>query len=240
MGRNYFRHMDDTVSDPEAIAARYQLGQNAFFEIALTLAEMNENARAAGGGGASSATSIETATGGGDYSTFSRPCPREDQYIWICDAQGENIRPVLVSHLADTHDRKPFYLYNPLTKNGNRLVSAEYHYEQRLVRFETGKGASVTVSRSHKVIRNTGDLVGTKLLDIDVGNELLTCFKEKQGRENVHRVYLDQLEKIEDAGIGTVVKVSLETEWIYMTGEEKDCGTLAHNLKRDPDLEPTV
>jgi hypothetical protein len=235
MARNYLRNSDDPMSDPEAIAARYQLGRNAFFEVALTLAEQRDNERANGAssGSAASAGSIALVSSGG-YGGYGGGgfCPREDMYVWVCNADAADIRPVRVHYLADNCGRKQFHLYNPITKNANKLVSAVYRHEVPTISFDTERGAAGVVGETHKVIRNPSDLDGHRLKGY-LG-EVLSCFKEKQGERTVERLYLDQLLEVREKDPATVVEISLEKEFIYWMGEDRGCGTLAHNRKADP------
>jgi hypothetical protein len=105
------------------------------------------------------------------------------------------------------------------------------------LRHETAKGASSITSYTHRVITNVGDLDGSALIDIKPGEEILSCWKEKQGKKVVWRVYQDRLAEVKDVGVASVVEITLEKEYIYWTGETQDCGTLAHNRKPAPGID---
>jgi uncharacterized membrane protein len=53
--RDYQRNQDDIYTDPSLVSSRYQLGRNAFFEVELALAELDNKSINSSGGGSSSA-----------------------------------------------------------------------------------------------------------------------------------------------------------------------------------------
>lgn len=221
----YFRNQDDAHSDPYLIGMQYQVGRNAFFEVSLTLAEMADANSSLRGGEAASPDVVQVQYG----SAFTNNCPEVNQYIWIDERKAVKARSIV---------GKDVNLYNPVTRNFNRLVSAEIVRDQPLFKIVTSKGIESIVSQSHKVITDSSDLFGVPLIHYGAGRSILSFDEGRMGKLKNWNTYSDTLVEISDAGFGDVVKIALATEYIYACGTKKTEGTCAHNRKANPDDNP--
>jgi hypothetical protein len=116
-------------------------------------------------------------------------------------------------------------LFNPKTGNYNLLIGAELLKDQPLYHTVTKSGVSIVSSTSHKVLKNAGDNKGIALIDYTVGGEIL-----KYDHRN-HNLFNDEIVSIEKAGTGDIIRISLEEEFIYVSGTDKWKGIVAHNRK---------
>jgi len=214
MGQGYFRNIDDSVSDPTLIGSQYQIGRNAYFEVSLTLAEYADSLDSLRGGVVGSPDLAQSLAGA--YGGIGVGCPEISQYVWIDDHKAIRAKRLKVG----------MSLYNPITRNFNKLNTVEILKNQPLMKIGTQRGVENIVSLTHKVIKNTADSRGTSLLSYGTGLELLSW--EAKGDKNI---YGDTLVEMTDAGFGDVVRVSLDAEFIYASGMTKTKGVLGHNRK---------
>lgn len=222
MGQGYFRNTDDSISDPELIAGRYRIGRSAFYEVQLTLAEFSDTNVSASGGINGSPTFIEAV---GLESPFIG-CPSMDEFIWIKvnDKPNSKPLPVKVSELWERYQaQKKIEVFNPLSNNYNRLIFAEV-LTQPLVMLETSFGIKNLVSASHKIIKNTADINGTPLAQHTAEAEIVTWNSS---------CYQDVVKSKTNRPNGEVLRISLDAEFIYLSGHNQDAGILAHNRKRE-------
>lgn len=213
-------NFEDGLSNPDVIGTAYQVGRNAFFEVQLTLAELYDQRSAMDSSTASSTTTPVLVGGGGIFG-----CPRVDQYVWVDEHKAVKAKSLV--------GRNDIHLYNPITRNFNRLVSAEILENQPLFKFVTGKGYESIVSQSHKVITNVSDKVGVMLMHYGQGRECLSFDEGKMGKVKNWNIYSDHVLEMSNAGFGDVVRITLAKEFIYATGANKRMGHVAHNSK-DP------
>jgi hypothetical protein len=203
--RNYLRNADDANTDPELIAARYMVGRNAALEVALTLQELSENLRSAGGGAGGSLgllanINIETGgEGGGGCPEISQLLLTSEGYL-DCDK-------IYTKYLNEE-----VFLFNPLTGNQN-LVTSLRIVDSPIVELVTNR-ARLLCSTSHKVIKNTQDLNGTWF---GAADEVLTY---------TDNCYIDQILDVIPKENSKVMVLSLEKEFIYVAE-----GVLSHNRK---------
>lgn len=225
MPQGYYRNVDDSTSDPELIAGRYQVGRNIFFEVALTLSEYADNIKSAGGGSASQTpTYIETIGYEGDN---TGGCPEERMFVWVGDPGDKRPRSVRAKSLL----KGTWHLYNPLTRNFNLLTAVELIENVPLLRQTTGRGVSLVNSETHKNIRNTSDFTGIKVTSMPLKSETLVVEKTLMEKQNQYHLYQDFLSDLNEAKRGNVVKVTLDAEFIYAAGEEEGRAVLSHNRK---------
>lgn len=225
MPKGYYRNVDDSYSDPELIATQYQVGRNAFFEVQLTLAEFADSIQSGTGGLAGSPDIAQSLAEG----TGVIGCPHIDQYIWI-----EGMQAVKASNLIDTN----IPVYNPLTRNFNRVRKARLLPNQSIVKLTTAKGIENIVSTTHQIIRNTADRTGASLMRYDVNQEILSFDEGKTGKNKNWSIYDDVLIARTEFGFGDVVEIELEDEWIYASGSTEQAGIVAHNRKQFDPNEP--
>jgi hypothetical protein len=227
---NYLRNADDAYSDPELIAAKYQVGKNAYFEVSLALAEYAEG-RGSGSGGSSGSTNpilIQASYGGGGI-IHGSGCPEENQMIWVGDT-GRDPLAIRVNEVLKSF--KYYKLYNPLSRNFNEIEKAELLENIDTWWIETSYTKSkARVSSSHKIITNTQDAKGTFLFKKELGEELL-CFDEYMVN-NVKscNIYIDTITDIKYAGRSNCVRFWLKDEYIYAIGDSSVSGILGHNRK---------
>ena len=221
MPRGYYRNVDDQYSDPELIATQYKVGRNAYFEVQLTLAEFAESIQS-GTGGLQGSPDIAQSLAG----TGVGGCPQVDQYVWTLGMEA-----IRASKLVDTESP----IYNPLTRNFNKVKRARILRNQPLVQLGTAKEIKNVVSTTHQIIRNTADLTGISLLRYGTQKDILSFDEGKLGKVRHWNIYSDILTEMIDVGFGDVVELELETEWIYVSGSTKKEGIVAHNRK-DPEI----
>lgn len=219
MPRGYYRNVDDQYSDPELIATQYKVGRNAYFEVQLTLAEFAESIQSGTGGLQGSPDIAQSLAGAGG-------CPQVDQYVWTLGMEA-----IRASKLVDTE----IPIYNPLTRNFNKVKRARILRNQPLVQLGTAKEIKNVVSTTHQIIRNTADLTGISLLRYGTQKDILSFDEGKLGKVRHWNIYSDILTEMIDVGFGDVVELELETEWIYVSGSTKKEGIVAHNRK-DPEI----
>lgn len=203
------------------VAGRYQSGRNIAFEVMLTLAELQESMQSAGGGLAGSPAligAVNTESGG------IGGCPEVNQYVWA-----DNYKAIKAKTLVEV--KKDICLYNPVTRNFNKVTAAEIVEDQPLFKVRTTRDVETIVSQSHKAIVNTSQLNGMFLVHYGVGREIMTFDEGKQGRIKHWNIYIDTLVEMSDAGRGSVVKISLDNEFIYACGMTKSAGLVSHNRK---------
>lgn len=236
MPRGYFRNVDDAISDPELIAARYRVGANVFFEVSLVLSEFADNIASAGGGSASQ-TPLYIMGIGIDSSPTG--CPEVDEYVWIGE-EGSPPRAVKAVSLLGKKNQELWRLYHPLTREFNSF-EAELLVDVPLINVITKRGVRSKVSETHKHVKNTGDLAGTFTQRSLIGSEILSFDKGKIKNKNNYNVYQDELGSLSKAGIGDVVKITIKRDAIgdmmYVCGSRPDEGTVAHNRKPHTEIE---
>jgi hypothetical protein len=220
MPQSYFKNFDDGYSDPELIAAQYQIGRNAFFEVQLALAEYADAQNSASGGVAGSpdlaaAIGVGTSTGGGGGF-----CPERSQWVRV-----ENHKSLKAANLIG---REGLGLYNPITRNFNKLTKATLHKDMPLVLLTAGRAKNL-VSDSHQIITRPFDRVGKSVRNYQSG-DVLTFDNAVTNKQKNFNIYQDVF-TIESVGRGDVVEIELETEYIYVSGVDKNCGVVAHNRK---------
>lgn len=225
MGQGYFRNVDDGYSDPELIAAAYLVGKSAYFEVELTLSEFNDRIIANSGGLAGSPNLIAATASGPGGSGIG--CPEENQWVWVESSLGVN--HIKAKSLLDLEG--DIRLYNPMTRRFNVLTRARALKNVELYETRTRFGVEGITSLSHKLIQNAGDLIGKSLSNFVVGNEALRV-------ENATKnIFLDQVVEISFIGVGTVIEISLKSEFIYASGSRKAHALLGHNQKQvNPDV----
>lgn len=214
----YWRNIEDGYSDPDIIAAQYQVGGTAYFEVQLTLAEYEDRIVPNSGGLQGSPTLI-AALGG----SIGPGCPEVNEYVWIGD-EGQKPRAIKAKSLLKRQG--DIKLYNPITGNFNLLIEAKLLKDRELFSTNTFGGVSGLTSTSHKVIVNTADSRGVSLNNYIIGGEVLRF----QSNGNI---YIDHLTEMSNAGVGDVIEIKLATEFIYVSGTTKQGGIVAHNRK-DP------
>lgn len=228
---NYYRNQDDGISDPELIAVNYLIGRSAFFEIELTLAEFSDNLASLSGGNAGSPL-VQTALGlespviigGGN-------CPLLSNYLWIEKYDLPN--PVRVKTAYHRFLRgENVMVYNPVSRSFNKMVQAQIVKDVPLFAATSQKGVKIDCSQSHKVIRNTADKDGIALWHTVAGTEILT-FDRAHGEFSI---FEDVLMEMADNGRGDVLQFSLEKEFLYVSGRNKQSGIVAHNRKPAPEI----
>lgn len=215
MGQGYFRNVDDGYSDPALIATQYQVGRSSYFEVQLVLAEFADSLSSLSGGLAGSpdvaqAVAASGAIGGG--------CPERNEYVWIDVHKAVKAQTLL-------NQEGKVSLYNFITGNYNVLKRATLLKNQPLLKLETARGAKNRVSNTHCIIRNTQDKIGLPV--VRYKDELLSA--------EAKNIYSDTLLLCEADGFGDVIKIELETEFIYASGSSKTQGIMAHNVKRADD-----
>lgn len=238
--RSYTR-TEDIYSDPDLLSTNYRIGRSAFFEASSSSGDFAESqsrgdvtgnpaaVASSGGGGGIGGDSGSGAGGsnpgddfggstGGDDGGFH--CPEISQYVWA-----EN-GPIKAGRLPKLVGKVK--LLNPLTGNYNLLTYATIIPDQDLLTLVSVDGCVSVVSISHKIIRNTADRNGTTISLDRLGKEVLR-FDHKT--RNIYSDYLSQINLIEERG--SVVTLSLEAEFIYVTGSNKKQGFLSHNRKNE-------
>lgn len=217
----FFRNVDDSRSDPEILAAGFQIGRSIAYEVDVTLAEFNDRIVPNGGGLPGSPALIsaiysETPQEGGGF------CPEVNQYVWV-GTNEQNLRPIKVKSL--TGKEGEISLYNPITRNFN-ILEGLVITEQPCFEIKSLRGISTIVSQSHKVIRNTNDFQGISLLNYIAGGEVLTFEKSTN-------IFADTLVEMKDVGVKKVGIITLATEFIYVCGKGKKSGICSHNRKNE-------
>ncbi len=205
---SYYVNTEDGHSDPELIAAKYLVGRNASFEIALTLAEYAENIKSAGGGITGSPSLIadiyEPGEGGGDGG--GGVCPEISQRLITRDGYLD------CAKIYDKYLTEEVFLFNPLTGNYNLITSLKI-VDAPLVEIVTNR-ARLTCSTSHKIIKNTQDFNGTWF---GAADEVLTY---------TDNCYIDHILDVIPKGDGQVLTIKIKSEFIYVAE-----GILSHNEK---------
>jgi hypothetical protein len=207
---SYFRNVDDGYSDPETIAAKYLVGRNASFEVALTLAEYAENIKSASGGNTGSSNFIQDIyieTGG----ERDPHCPEMSQKLLTKEGY-ETCDKIYLRYL----NGESVFLLNPLSGNHNLITHLEIK-DAPLVELITQR-ARLVCSTSHKVIKNCSDRNGTWF---GAADEVLTF---------TDNCYQDSILDVIPRGEGKVLSISLEQEFIY------SAGILSHNRKIEPGI----
>lgn len=218
MGQGYFRNTDDSYSDPDNIATNYKVGRNAFFEVLLTLDELNEKIVPNTGGTQGSPAFIAATSG---FSGGGVGCPEINEHVWL-----DKKNTCLASELIGKEGK--IALYNPLTGNSNELKGATLLKDVYLYRTRTKLGVEFVSSGSHTVIRNTQDMTGLWLSKMKPKDECLTYDGE------IKNIFFDEISTIEFWGTGSVVEIKLHSEYLYVSGTTPKLGQLAHNLKPPP------
>lgn len=222
---NFFRNVDDSISDPELIAAKYKIGRSVFFEVQLVLAELSESISTTSGQGSISGSpdfiqglySESPIVGGG--------CPADDQYFWV-ERKGKPV-PVIGRYLY--RNWKIEQLYDPITGEFSDIDNC-VQITQPVLKLRTKAGAVNIVSYTHKVIKNTSNLDGTKISNYVVGQEILSF-------EKPHYIHSDQLLEISNFGVATTLAISLKRNFRYISGDNKILGIAVHNRKDPGDLD---
>jgi hypothetical protein len=209
------RQFDDGHSDPDLIATQYRVGRNAFFEVQLTLAEFADAQR---GGGTAGSPNLVAAIGIGEGSGAG--CPEVSQWF-----RTDNHVPVRAGALVG---KQGIPIYNPITRNFNKLRRATLRKNVPLVLIASGQAKNL-VSDSHQIITRPFDRIGKNLRKYRCGDVLTFNDAVSNGQKNFN-IYQDVF-TIEPAGRGDVVEIELETEFIYVSGMECDSGVVAHNRK---------
>jgi hypothetical protein len=98
---NYLRNVDDTISDPDLIAARSRAGRSAFFEVALVLAEQADNVKANTGASSQAASTTNAGTEGtvfpgGDGGDYGGLCFSGDTLVLMADGSSRPIRETVL------------------------------------------------------------------------------------------------------------------------------------------------
>lgn len=221
--RNYLTNTDDPFSDPELIATKYRVGKNAFFEVELALGEL-ESYQSRSAGSSININEIQALYSGGVG--FGPSCPWELENVWV----NKDNTPCPVKAYELLKRPKSWDLYNPLSRNFNKLKSAELVENIPLYKLNLHSismlPASI-VSKSHCCIANTGNLNPSRCV---INNEILVVKIDEMN------CYQDKIHSFNFWKIGSVVKIELETEFIYMTGRTGEYATVAHNRKQEPDF----
>lgn len=221
MPQTYFKNFDDGHSDPDLIAAQYRIGRNAFFEVQLALAEYADDQDSASGGVAGSPQllgAIGIGAGGGD-----RGCPEKSQWV-----RADNHKSLKAGSLIG---KEGIGIYNPVTRNFNKLVKAILHKDVPLVLITAGRAKNL-VSDSHQVITRAADQIGRNLRNY-LSGDVLTFDDAVINKQKNFNIYQD-IFTIEPAGRGDVVEIELEGEHLYVSGMEQESGVVAHNRKPPP------
>lgn len=162
---------------------------------------------------------------GGGYGGGGSPsgCPAATDFVLSANAKTGQIVPKLAALLVAGAD----YLYNPITKTAHRIGFLEIIEEVECVRVETTSGASQIASYTHPVIRNYRDETGESVED------LLKSADSNHGAVSYINFDLAQtdINLIEEAARRTVVKISLESGYIYASGTNPTAMILGHNNK---------
>lgn len=218
----YFKNVDDTYSDPAVIATQSRVQRNAYFE--MNREEYGEAQTSATGGVNGSPGLVAAIGGGSGYGGGGNPgCPEVDQYVWVkIDGKVGCVKAI------DLTKKKKYLVYNPVTTNFNEIVHAEVQKGVSLVEIITFSGIIAIVSASSKIVKNTGDVNGTWIADLDLNDEILTAKRPN--------IYQDTVISMTDAGIGDVVELSLKPEQLYVCGVNKIHGIVKHNRKRLEDF----
>lgn len=242
----YERNQDDVQSDPELIAARHRIGRSIFFEVELSLSEQRQKEQTIKDQSrlnmALGYESNPITTNYGYNSIFIDAygndvpygCPFIEDYILVGE-KGQLPRPILAKSLV-SRGSSNYSLYNPITKNFNKVKSARIIYDSPLLRVKTSlKDIGARFSTTHKIIRNASDLVGQSMVDHVLGSELVVTKREKSENKVNFNIYIDSLVDIlyNPNLRGDVVEIELETEYIYASGTEEDEMILGHNRKDD-------
>lgn len=214
---NYYRNVDDAISDPELIAAKYLIGRSAYFEVQLTLAELSDNIASIAGGISGSPVVISAV--GYESPTINPQCPTLDQYIWV--EKDEKPWPLMVKTVLK--DFSNHRLYNPVTGNFNKIVDMKQGVQPTFEIFSQ-QGIMAKVSTTHKLIMNTQDHWGTAVRDYVIGKEIL-MFQHPQN------IFSDILFGVKDIGKEKVAEIKLEKEFLYICGATKKHGFVSHNQK---------
>lgn len=220
MGQAYFKNVEDGISDPFLIEARFQIGRSIAYEVEVTLGEYNDRI-VPNGGGLQGSPALIAATYAEQQ--FPNGCPEVNQYIPVGTTE-QDLRYIKAKSLVGRVGE--ISLYNPISRNFNLLTDCEI-IEVPLFEIRSLRGISATVSQTHKAIRNTNDFQGISLVDYIAGGEVLV--NEKLD------IFADQLLEMKDAGIGKAVVISLKTEFIYTCGAKRGRGCVSRNRKN---LEP--
>ena len=230
---DYFISADSEETDPALVEAKYQVGRSIFYEASLTTRQYADNTLGAMQDNSVNPnivtalgleaprtqikiSSIPTVFLGSGYfpDANGNPvgCPEEKEWVWI-----DNLKRVRAKSLIG----RKCSLYNPITRNYNRLVKAELLENQPLFKLKTKKGIENIVSHSDKVITRVYDKVG-KMLNTYQEGRILSVMEQN--------IYNDEF-SVDDAGFGNVVVISLATEFIYASGSSKKRATIRHNRK---------
>lgn len=213
---NRQRNQDDHVSSPDIIETRYRTGRNPYLEVQIAT-EQGEASRSGASGTASAGVLTALGVGGGGFTGGGGGCPHLYEYIWVAN---RSMKPIPMKvHLLHTGS----LVYNPITTNFNKVTHCEVLKSVKLYWIRTKRGARNLVSQTHTVIRDARDSQGHSIAQ----GEVLSF------NENLN-IYIDDLD-VEFSGWGDVMKLSLEKEFIYVSGRDMDKGVVAHNLKRFED-----
>jgi len=221
MGQGYFRNIDDSYSDPTLVASQYQIGRNAYFEVSLTLAEYADSLDSLRGGVVGSPDLAQSLAGA--YGGIGIGCPEVSQYVWV-----DGHKTIRAKKLIGQEGR--VRLYNPITRNFNVLKSAKI-VQQPLCEITTQRGVASIVSASHQIIRYATDRVGISLARCVTGQAVLSFDEGLVEKVKNWNIYNDTVMWYKDVGMGDVVQIELEDEWIYATGSTRKQGIVSHNRK---------
>lgn len=221
MGNGYFRHLDDDINSPELIAAKAKIGRSIAFDVDATLGEFNEQAVPNSGGLAGSPALIAVT---GTESPDTPSCPGIEMYVPIGTSE-DDLRCIKVKSLAGRVGK--VRLYNPIQRTFNLLTDFEI-VERPMFGVTTAKGWGLDCSQTHKVIRNTQDFIGQRLVDHVAGTEILSADKTN--------IYSDCFLEMKDIGVGKVGVITLGAEFVYACGGIKWRWIVSHNRKNNPDF----
>lgn len=156
-------------------------------------------------------------------------CPALGQYtIKYISSTRERFTYTLVQALRPKVD----YLWNPITKNWNRVGEVELIENVPVVKVVTENGAAKIVSYSHPVIQKLDDADGTPAIElkerIDIGRvyglKAVSCI----GLDAV-MTKLTEISEIPELPTATVVRIYLETEHIFPCGIVPGRMIMGHN-----------
>ena len=240
---NYLRNQDDFLSDPEILTARHKIGRSVFFEVELTLSEEKQKEQSMKDPSKfNMALSLESNSlfrvgglryfGGGGFGGGEEfGCPEVSDYIWV-GKPGE--KPYSIRVMSLLKKEANFLLYNPITRNFNKIIKTELLIDREILQITSAKGQIAKVSTSHKIIKNTNDKVGEFLFDHAQGSEVLVTKREVKKHKAQFNLYSSMIIDMKNIGRGDVVEIELEKEFIYASGSTPDNFFLGHNRKDGP------
>jgi hypothetical protein len=151
--------------------------------------------------------------GGGDDGGGIGTCPSVEDFVFTApDVQKR-------ANLVQDGD----ILWNPVTKEFDKVIKAEIIPNQKLLKIFTANGCISRSSETHKLLTHANDDRGTPCKDLQIDDNLLTY---KDGFLEISNII-----RIKDCGFGDVMLIELEHKHLYVSGMEFNKGIVAHNNK---------